>query len=119
MSHRFYHEKWQKVQQLLFEACNRELPQLDRREHRPQLAELYLRYIVIANKLSDCVDQLVQPQKRDFVRKLLELILGRIMELKYDLVEGDLCEYTYCGDTMDKLKLTTESAELKVKIVFY
>lgn len=118
MSHRTYDEKWFETQSLLATAIQREIPQLDRRQHRPQLAELYLRYIVIANKLSECVDQLVQPQKKKFARRLLELVVGRVLELKTDLVESDLCEYTYCGDTMDSLNLTPEESELKVPKCF-
>lgn len=74
------------------------------------------RYIVITNKLSECVDQLAQPQKKKFARRILELVLGRILELKFDLVESDLCEYTYCGDTIDFLKLTPQMAELQVSL---
>lgn len=118
MSHRTYNEKWHEAQKLLATAIQREIPQLDRRQHRPQLAELYLRYIVIANKITECVDQIVQPQKKKFIRRLLELILGRVLELKTDLVESDLCEYTYCGDTITSLNLTPEYIELKIPNCF-
>lgn len=118
MSHQTYDEKWHAAHSLLTIAIQTEIPQLDRRQHRQQLVELYLRYIVIANEFSDCVDQIVQPQKKKFIRKLLELVLGRVLELKTDLVEADLCENTYCGDALETLNLTPEKVELKVPLCF-
>ncbi|XP_008200287.2 dynein regulatory complex protein 11 [Tribolium castaneum] len=61
---------------------------------------------------------MVQPQKRRLIRKLLEATLGRILELKYDLVEADLSEWTHCGDVLEQLKLTPEQSELKVPSCF-
>lgn len=82
MSHQYYDRELTKIQDYLTTTLNSEPSQVDRREHRQLLATLYLRYIVIANKLSACVDQMVQPQKRLLLRKLLEATLGRILELK-------------------------------------
>lgn len=118
MSHKTYDSEWKQVQQLLAETLQSEAVQVDRREQRQLLATLYVRYILIANTLSECVDQMVQPQKRRLIRKLLEATLGRILELKYDLVEADLSEWTHCGDVLEHLKLTPEQSELKVPSCF-
>nr|CAI5827479.1 unnamed protein product [Callosobruchus analis] len=61
---------------------------------------------------------MVQPQKRMLVKKLLEASLGRILELKTDLVEADLNEWTHCGDIMEKLNLTPLDVELEVPTCF-
>lgn len=61
---------------------------------------------------------MVQPQKRRLIRRLLEATLGRILELKNDLVEADLCEWTHCGDIYDQLKLTPPESELKIPTCF-
>ncbi|XP_060535908.1 IQ and AAA domain-containing protein 1-like [Cylas formicarius] len=114
MSNKTYEEEFQNTQDLLVQTLTSEPVQADRREHRAILAMLYVRYVVIANKLSVCVDLVVQPQKRILIRKLLEATLGRILELKYDLVEADLNEWTHCGDIMEKLKLTPPDLELKI-----
>ncbi|RZC40926.1 IQ and AAA domain-containing protein 1, partial [Asbolus verrucosus] len=114
MSHKTYDAEWQKIQQLLAETLQSEAVQVDRREQRQLLTTLYIRYILIANKFSECVDQMVQPQKRLLIRKLLEATLGRILELKYDLVEADLNEWTHCGDVLEILNITPIQSELKV-----
>lgn len=114
MSHETYNKLWHKTQDFLNATLQLEPSQADRREHRTLLATLYLRYIVVANRLSECLDQMIQPQKRLLIRKLLEATLGRILELKSDLVEADLCEWTHCGDVLNRLGLTPYDVELKI-----
>lgn len=86
MSHKYYDEQFSQIQNYLSATLTSEPAQADRREHRQLLATLYLRYIAIANKMATCVDQMVQPQKRILLRKLLEATLGRILELKVVMI---------------------------------
>ena len=72
----------------------------ERAEARVQLADLYVRYIDVANKLEECYDQVVQPQKRPLLKRLLDSALGRVLELKHELVEVELSEYNYCDDAL-------------------
>lgn len=118
MSHATYDQEWLKAQDLLTSTLQLEPAEADRREQRTLLATLYLRYTVVANRLAECVDQVVQPQKRQLIRKLLEATLGRILELKSDLVEADLCDWTHCGDALEALRLTPLQTELKVPACF-
>ena len=50
------------------------------------LACLYIKYIDIYRKLEECYDQMVHPQKRIFIKKVLESTICRICEIKKDLV---------------------------------
>ncbi|XP_076272045.1 dynein regulatory complex protein 11 isoform X2 [Rhynchophorus ferrugineus] len=118
MSHKYYDELFKQTHHYLVATLTSEPTQADRREHRNLLATLYIRYIVSANQLATCVDQMVQPQKRILLRKLLEATLGRILELKADLVEADLNDWTHCGDILEKLNLTPYDAELQVPTCF-
>ncbi|CAH0546409.1 unnamed protein product [Brassicogethes aeneus] len=118
MSHITYDEKFKETQELLTSTLQLEPVQADRREQRSLLANLYVRYIMIANKLNVCVDQMVQPQKCMLIRKLLEATIGRILELKEDLVEADINEYTHVGDVIDSLNITPLDTELKVPTCF-
>lgn len=106
MSNTTYDELWREAQTLLEEVI-----QIDssvqsirsvreRSEARGQLADLYIRYIVVGNKLEDCYDQVVQPQKRPLLRRLLDSTYGRVLELKHELVEVELSEYNYCDDAL-------------------
>ena len=47
---------------------------------------LYIKYIDIYRKLEQCYDQIVHPQKRQFIKKVLESTIVRICEMKQDMV---------------------------------
>lgn len=61
---------------------------------------------------------MLQPQKRILVKKILEACLGRVCELKQDLVKIDLSEFSYNDDIMMKLKLTPFELETVVPHYF-
>ena len=46
------------------------------------LANLYIRYIEIYRKIEECYDQMVHPQKRIFMKKILECSILHICEMK-------------------------------------
>ena len=50
------------------------------------LACLYIKYIDIYRKLEECYDQIVHPQKRIFIKKVLESTICRICEMKKEMV---------------------------------
>lgn len=80
--------------------------------------EFYLRYICIANKLEEVYDKMIQPQKRLLVRKLLDACLGRVIELKHDLVNIDLMEFSYNDTVIERLQLTPMDTELHIPRYF-
>ena len=57
---------------------------------------------------------MVHPQKRILLRKLLDSTIGRILELKHDLVNLDSLEYSYHDVTMAELGLHPAEVELHV-----
>ncbi|XP_056633947.1 dynein regulatory complex protein 11 [Diorhabda sublineata] len=118
MSHKTYNDLFKNTQDILNETLQLEPVQADRREDRELLATLYVKYIGVANRLTVCVDQVVQPQKLILIKKLLEATLGRILEIKADLVEADLNEFTHCGNIIEKLKITPTDRELVVPTCF-
>ncbi|GJQ84215.1 hypothetical protein Trydic_g2885 [Trypoxylus dichotomus] len=118
MSHVTYDQEWRKAQDLLASVVQNEPTQAERRQHRKLLGILYAKYIMVANKLAVCVDQMVQPQKRLLIRKLLEAVLGRILELKTDLVEADLNEWSHVGDVIGDINATPLQCEIQVPTCF-
>lgn len=80
--------------------------------------ELYVRYIVLVNRLEEIYDHILQPQYRHFVRHLMEGIYGRIIELKHDLVNIDLSEFSYNDEILEKLKLQPSQTEIKIPRYF-
>ena len=55
-------------------------------ERFSHFAVLYIKYIEIYRKLEECYDQMVHPQKRIFIKKVLESTICRICEMKRYLI---------------------------------
>ena len=58
---------------------------------------------------------MVHPQKRRVLRHLLDGIMGRILELKNEMVLLEFSEYHYFDDVLSDLKLTPVSIMIKVR----
>ncbi|XP_023297854.2 dynein regulatory complex protein 11 [Lucilia cuprina] len=80
--------------------------------------EFYLKYICLANRLEDVYDKMIQPQKRQLIRNLLDATLGRVIELKHDLVNIDVMEFSYNDAIIERLKLTPIDTELRIPRYF-
>jgi len=124
MSNKLYQEFWQKAQKDLEDLAvqdyeNQALePTYDKTTAQSAIFELYVKYIIISNRLEEVYDQFVQPQKRILVRKLLDSCLGRVIELKHDLVNIDMMEFNYNDEVMERLRLTPFDVEIKIPRYF-
>ena len=70
---------------------------------------MYIKYIQIFRRLSDSYDQIVHPQKRRVLRHVLDGTIGRILELKNEMVQLEYSEFHYFDDVLSDLKLTPVS----------
>lgn len=120
MSNQTYNHLWHRTQFDLeknavvdFEYQTLE-PQSDRATVQVTVFEIYAKYIIICNKLEEIYDQMLQPQKRTLIRKLLDSCLGRVVEIKHDLVNLDSSEFSYNDEILEKLKLTPLDIEIKI-----
>lgn len=124
MSNITYNELWKSAQIALEELLQVDTnlqnakPQKDRKKIHNTISELYVRYIIIYNKLELCYDQIIQPQKRLLIKKMLVSCLGRILELKHELVEIDISEYNYFDDILIKLNVTPQEIEIQIPRYF-
>ncbi|KAG5668403.1 hypothetical protein PVAND_016343 [Polypedilum vanderplanki] len=124
MSNLTYNNLWRRAQNDLEKLATHDFdyqsadPQFDKPAIQYKIFELYSKYIIIANKLNDIYDQMLQPQKRILVKKLLDACFGRVCELKQDLVKIDLTEFNYNDDVMMKLKLTPIDTEIVIPHYF-
>ena len=73
------------------------------------LATMYIKYIQIFRRLEMSYDQIVHPQKRRVLRHVLDGTMGRILELKHEMVQLEFSEYHYFDDVLSDLKLTPVS----------
>uniref|UniRef100_A0A674JSA1 IQ motif containing with AAA domain 1 like n=1 Tax=Terrapene triunguis TaxID=2587831 RepID=A0A674JSA1_9SAUR len=103
---------WLESQAALKELLAQELPsqpprpETDQRLFFHMLATLFLRYTQILRCLETCYDQMVHPQKRRVLQHMLDGVMGRVLELKNEMVETELSEYHYMDDVLQDLKLT-------------
>ncbi|XP_015588089.1 dynein regulatory complex protein 11 [Cephus cinctus] len=124
MSNATYNELWDQAQSALHEVIQADTtlqgsrPQKDRNKAHKSVADLYVRYIEICNKLNQCYDQIIQPQKRILIRKLLDSSIGRVLELKHELVDIDISEHSYFDDILLKYGVTPQEAEVVVPNYF-
>lgn len=124
MSSATYNEFWMEAQTLLAETIQIDTvlqgakPQRDRKKAHDHVAALYVRYVLACNKLEQCYDQVIQPQKRLLIKKSLNASLGRVLELKHELVNIDLAEHNYYDDVLIERGVTPQEAEIRVPRYF-
>ena len=70
------------------------------------LATMYVKYVQAFRKLEECYDQVTQAQKRRILRQVLDGVIGRIIELKHEMIGLELSEYHFFDDILQDLKLT-------------
>ena len=84
-----------------------------------QYATLYIRYLQIFRRLEESYDQLVHPQKRMDLRKTLEAVMGRVLEVKETLtgLKGGV-NFINLDDVLVDLKLAPDVLEVPVPKFF-
>ncbi|XP_011278936.2 IQ and AAA domain-containing protein 1-like isoform X1 [Felis catus] len=123
MSEGAYQRLWDTSHVALQELLDQEQPLLqpvpdrERQSFQYRLSSLYLHYLGLLRRFDTLHDQMVQPQKRRLLRRLLDSVAGRVLELKDDLVRADLSEYHRLDRLLHDLKFTT--ADLEVPIPRY
>ncbi|CAF0820478.1 unnamed protein product [Rotaria sordida] len=69
-----------------------------KRKANDYVRRLFIKYNDIMKKLDEIYQTLIHPQKRLIIRILLDGIVGRLIELKQEMIKFDCCEYTYFED---------------------
>ncbi|XP_051760262.1 dynein regulatory complex protein 11 isoform X1 [Ctenopharyngodon idella] len=124
MSHSTYNKLWFEAHEELSCLLAQELPEEPLRPERDRvvffqrLATLYVRYVQIFRQLEEAYDQSVHPQKRRVIRQVLDSVMGRVLELKNEMVEKEFSEYHYMDDIIQDLKLTPEDLEIPIPRYF-
>ncbi|EPY86114.1 hypothetical protein CB1_000327021 [Camelus ferus] len=105
-----YNKMWHQTQEALTSLLDKESQKM-MEPHQNQvfifqmLATFYIKYVQIFRNLENVYDQIVHPQKRILIRKILDGVMGRILELKNEMVELELTEFHYFDDLLQDLKL--------------
>uniref|UniRef100_A0AAY4E4H4 ATPase AAA-type core domain-containing protein n=1 Tax=Denticeps clupeoides TaxID=299321 RepID=A0AAY4E4H4_9TELE len=108
----FYGQMWAEAQDALVDLLQEEFPEVQPRAQKDRLhifqtlATFYLKYLQIMHSLEAVYDQIVHPQKRRVVRHVLEGVMGRLLELKSEMVELEHSDFHYFDDMLQDLKMT-------------
>ncbi|XP_054334384.1 dynein regulatory complex protein 11 isoform X4 [Pongo pygmaeus] len=123
MSNAMYNKMWHQTQEALGALLDKE-PQKMIEPQRNQvfifqtLATFYIKYVQIFRNLENVYDQFVHPQKRILIRKVLDGVMGRILELKNEMVELELTEFHYFDDILQDLKLAPQQLDIPIPKYF-
>uniref|UniRef100_A0A8C9QMH3 IQ motif containing with AAA domain 1 n=1 Tax=Spermophilus dauricus TaxID=99837 RepID=A0A8C9QMH3_SPEDA len=118
-----YNKMWHQTQEALNSLLDKESQKLVEQEKNPvyifqMLATFYIKYVQIFRNLENVYDQIVHPQKRLLIRKILDGTMGRILELKNDMVELELSEFHYFDDILQDLKLAPQQLDIPIPKYF-
>ena len=114
----YYQKQWAQAQESLTDLLAQEIPaeppkpEKDRLTAFQNIATLYIKYLQIFRKLEQCYDQIVHPQKRRVLRHVLDGVMGRVLELKNEMVLLEFSEFHYFDDILSDLKLTPVSLDM-------
>mmetsp|Transcript_73145 Transcript_73145/g.169629 ORF Transcript_73145/g.169629 Transcript_73145/m.169629 type:complete len:852 (-) Transcript_73145:64-2619(-) len=128
MSHNTYQAKWTECMQELMEQVQIEYLPAEAAENgqvfQPtfhHFSLLYIKYLQIYRKLEDCHDQMVHPQKRRAIKKVLRSTIVRILELKQHLIDYNTRpknRFVALDEVLTDLKLNPETVEWTVPRYF-
>ncbi|KAM7096821.1 dynein regulatory complex protein 11 [Ciconia maguari] len=123
MAQATYNKMWTDAQKDLDIQLRREReeflqPEKDRVKVFNMLATSYIKYMQIFRKLEMAHDQLVHQQKRTVIRQVLDGVIGRILEMKKEMVELENSEFHYIDNILEDLKLLPEDIEVPIPRYF-
>ncbi|XP_015271924.1 PREDICTED: IQ and AAA domain-containing protein 1-like, partial [Gekko japonicus] len=119
-----YNKIWAEAQLSLNGLLQREVeeksqkPIKDRLLAFQMLGTFYIKYVQIFRNLEAAYDQIVHPQKRLIIRRVLDGVMGRILELKNEMVDLEYSEFHYIDDILQDLKLAPDSIDIPIPRYF-
>ncbi|NWZ58183.1 DRC11 protein, partial [Haliaeetus albicilla] len=118
-----YNKMWTDAQKDLDIQLQREReeflqPDKDRVEAFKMLAASYIKYMQIFRNLETAHDRLIHRQKRMVIRQVLDGVIGRILEIKKEMVELENSEFHYIDNILEDLKLLPEDIEVPIPRYF-
>uniref|UniRef100_A0ABI7X511 ATPase AAA-type core domain-containing protein n=1 Tax=Felis catus TaxID=9685 RepID=A0ABI7X511_FELCA len=123
MSNAMYNKMWHQTQEALNSLLDKESETVMESQRNQgfifqMIATFYIKYVQIFRNLENVYDQIVHPQKRLLIRKILDGVMGRILELKHDMVELELTEFHYFDDILQDLKLAPQQLDIPIPKYF-
>ena len=79
---------------------------------------MYVKYVQSFRRLEECYDQITHAQKRRILRHVLDGVMGRLIELKHEMIQLEYSEYHFLDDVLQDLKLTPVNKSLYCTLQF-
>lgn len=80
-------------------------PEKDHEKAFKMLTTSYIKYLQIFRNLEMAHDQLLHQQKRAVIQQVLDGVMGRILEIKKEMVEMENSEFHYIDNILVDLEL--------------
>ncbi|KAI5646974.1 ATPase family associated with various cellular activities (AAA) domain-containing protein [Phthorimaea operculella] len=76
------------------------------------VARVYCKFCNLYNKLCEVYDQMQQVQRREYVKKIIDAVTCRIIELKTSLEEIEVFEYTYYDNALKQMFMIPDDVQI-------
>ncbi|NXC44580.1 DRC11 protein, partial [Penelope pileata] len=93
-------------------------PEKDRVKAFRMVAASYIKYMQIFRNLEEAHDHLIHQQKRATIRQVLDGVMGRLLEMKKEMVGLEISEFHYISNILEDLKLLPEDIEIPIPRYF-
>ncbi|KAL2302616.1 hypothetical protein Nmel_010045, partial [Mimus melanotis] len=93
-------------------------PQEDREKVKKMLATAYIQYLEMFRRLEAAHDHLIHQQKRAAVRQVLDGVMGRVLEIKREMVALESCEWHCMDGILMDLQRVPEDIEIPIPKYF-
>ncbi|GFT29890.1 dynein regulatory complex protein 11 [Nephila pilipes] len=120
MTYKHFNSLWHKAQVELSNLLKIEEPfdnppLIEQRMTAVRLAsKLYLQYIKISNTLIKCYENICNPPKRRYLRQMCDACIGRVLELKHELVSLEKSEFHFLDQMLFNLKMSPSDMDIKI-----
>lgn len=117
MSFPFYGKMWIATKQQLKDVvlCEKVLsklePTMNRNYAHLLIGNLYARYVILCNNLTEIYDQTLQAQKRPLVEKLMIATKQRWLEILKDIEKIEMSHFVYVDDALVELCLVPQDVQ--------
>lgn len=122
MANKEYYERWLKLKEQLKLTLSEDVRLQELASNfigiKPQataveiVARVYCKYCELYNKLCDCYDQMHQVQRRPYIKKIIDAITCRLLELKLTLEEVEVFEFTYPENALQQMLMVPQDIQV-------
>ncbi|XP_014285306.1 dynein regulatory complex protein 11 isoform X3 [Halyomorpha halys] len=78
------------------------------------IGSIYVKYLKVVNSLTEAHNGLINPIKRQSLQVIIEKLFGRILELKFEMVDVEKADFQYLDNIILQNYVTRKHVEMKI-----